>query len=260
MIQLKLASMLCLASALFWGSACQTASYNLSSVYGGNTEINSAFDVDPDEEALAILAPYKAKVESIMSPVIGVSDMDMVAERPESLLSNLVAEVLREASKKHPGMEAEVGLVNVGGLRTSLAKGDITYGHIYRILPFENTLCIVTLTGSQLKQLFENIASTGGDGISGARMVIAKKKLLDVEVNGEPIDENRTYKVATIDYLAEGNDGMTALTLSDEKFQPEGATLRQLFLDYVAALHKQGKKVTSCIDGRITVKEIEDEY
>ena len=181
--------------------------------------------------------------------------MNMTSDRPESLLSNMVADVLRDASAKYLGTKAEVGLVNVGGLRTSLTEGNITYGNIYQILPFENTLCIVTLTGAQLRQLFENIASTGGEGISGARMVISKdRKLVDVKVGGKPIDENRTYKVATIDYLAEGNDGMLAFKLSDERLQPEGATLRQLFLDYVTNLYKQGKKVTSCMDGRITVK------
>lgn len=255
MIRLRTISMLCLTSVLLWGSACHTTTYTLVSVQGGRSEITSVYDVDPDADARAILAPYKAKVDSVMSPVIGVSAMNMDAGRPESLLSNLVADVLREASEQYPGHEAEIGLVNKGGLRTSLAEGEITYGDIYQILPFENTLCIVSLTGAQLKQLFENIASVGGEGLSGARLVISKeKKLLEATVGGQPVDENRVYRVSTIDYLAEGNDGMVALRLSAERFQPEGATLRQLFLDYVANLHKQGKKVTSCMDGRITVK------
>lgn len=217
--------------------------------------MTSVYDKNPDAESVSILAPYKVKVDSVMSPVIGESAMNMVADRPESLLSNLVADVLREASEKYPGKKAEVGLVNVGGLRTSLAEGDITYGDIYRILPFENTLCIVSLTGDQLRRLFENIAAAGGEGISGACMVISKdKKLLDVKVNGMPIDANRMYRVSTIDYLTEGNGGMDVLKDSVEKFQPEGATLRNLFIDYVANLHRMGKKVTSCMDGRITVK------
>jgi len=255
MIQLKNISMFCLASVMFWGSACHTSSYTLVSMHGGRSEITAVYDKNPDARAISILAPYKAKVDSMMSPVMGESAMNMVASRPESLLSNLIADVLREASEKYPGKKAEVGLVNVGGLRTSLAEGDITYGDIYQILPFENTLCIVSLTGSQLRRLFENIAAAGGEGISGVRMVISKdRELLDVKVDGMPIDENRVYRVSTIDYLAEGNDGMVAFRDSIEKFQPEGATLRQLFLDYVANLHKMGKKVTSCMDGRITVK------
>ena len=255
MMQLKTVSMLCLASVLLWGSACHTASYSLVSVQGGRSEITSVYDKNPDKDALLILAPYKAKVDSVMSPIIGESEMNLVAYRPESPLSNLIADVLRESAEIYIGRKADVGLVNVGGLRTSLAEGNVTFGNIYRILPFENTLCIVTMTGAQLRQLFENIASTGGEGISGARMVISKdRKLVDVKVDGKPIDEDRIYKVATIDYLAEGNDGMLAFKLSNERLQPKGATLRQLFLDYVTALHKQGKKVTSYKDGRITVK------
>ena len=145
MIQLKTVSMLCLASVLLWGSACHTASYSLVSVQGGRSEITSVYDKNPDKDALLILAPYKAKV---------------VAYRPESPLSNLIADVLRESAEIYIGRKADVGLVNVGGLRTSLAEGNVTFGNIYRILPFENTLCIVTMTGAQLRQLFENIAST----------------------------------------------------------------------------------------------------
>lgn len=255
MIRLKDVSMLCLLSVLGWGSACRTASYTVVAVQGGRVEMTAAYDEMPDAEALSVLAPYKAKVDSVMSPVIGESAMSMAAGRPESLLSNLVADVLREASEAYPEWKAEVGLVNVGGLRTSLPEGDVTYGDIYRILPFENSLCIVTLTGTQLKRLFENIAAAGGEGLSGARLVIsADRKLLACEVGGKPVEEGRTYRVSTIDYLAEGNDGMSALTGAAARFQPEGATLRQLFLDYVARMHRAGKKVSACMEERITVK------
>ena len=67
---------------------------------------------------------------------------------------------------------ADVGVTNMGGLRTALPEGDITYGNIYEITPFENTLCIVTMNGVLLRELFENIAAVHGEGLSGACLEI----------------------------------------------------------------------------------------
>lgn len=255
MNKMQLLAAACLLSAGTWLSGCRTSSYQLTEVKGGRIEVTSALDANPDSVALAILAPYKAKVDSVMSPVVGVSDMYMEAGRPESLLSNLVADVLRRASYQYPGHEAEVGLVNVGGLRAPLPAGDITYGRIYQILPFENSLSIVEMTGTQLLHLLQNIVTAGGEGISGARIGMRNGELLYAYVGGYPLDENRVYRVATIDYLSEGNDGMTAFKeVTTPFFQPEGATLRKIFLDYVSDRHRWGLTISSALDGRIAEK------
>ncbi len=254
-MRLKRISVLCMVSVLGWGISCQPSSYSLVAVRGGRYEVTSVYDDKPDSAALAILMPYKLMMDSLTSPVVGLSAVSMTAERPESLLSNLVADVLREESEKYAGMKSEIALVNMGALRAALPEGEVTYGDIYQILPFENTINIVTLTGVQLKRLFENIASRGGEGISGVRMLVSPRgELLEFTVDRKPVDEHRKYNVATIDYLVEGNDGMSALTLSSECFQLEGVTLRQLFMDYVADLYRQGRRVSSGMDGRITIK------
>ena len=141
---------------------------------------------------------------------------------------------------------------------TALPEGDITYGNIYEITPFENTLCIVTMNGVLLRELFENIAAVHGEGLSGACLEISGDgKLLDATVAGKEIEDSKEYKVATLDYLAEGNDHMTAFAkVGDaDKLLPEKATVRQLFLNYVNEQTKAGKKIDSKIEGRITVKE-----
>lgn len=253
-IRLKQVCGMALLSGLLLFSACHS-SYELVGTEGTRIEINSRYDVNPDPAAAAILAPYKAKVDSIMSPVIGRSDIAMAAGRPESLLSNLVADVLREYADALPGQSVEIAMTNVGGLRSDLPQGEITYGNVYEVLPFQNALCIVTLTGKDVKQLFSEIALVGGEGISNAQLIISKdKKLVSATVGGKEIKDDALYKVATLDYLAEGNDGMTAFMNAKDKVCPEGATIRQIFLDYVAAQTKKGKALTSKLDGRITVQ------
>lgn len=243
-------------AGLFMFSSCHSG-YSLTSVEGGRLEVTTALDVNPDIAATAILASYQRTVDSIMSPVIGQSARFMDRFRPESELSNLVADILRTSTVNYIGSEADVAITNMGGLRTSLPEGDITFGNIFEITPFENTLCIVTMNGVLLRQLFENIAKVHGEGLSGARLEITKDgQLLSATVGGKEIDDKKEYKVATLDYLAEGNDHMDAFAkVSDaNKMEPENATVRQLFLNYVKEQTKAGKKIDSKIEGRIIVK------
>ena len=137
-----LAMMFLLASC---HSACE-----VTKVEGRMQPMDSTYDVNPDTEAMALLAPYKAKIDSMMYRVVGTAEMSMDKGAPESLLSNLVADVLRGAAAQVLGKPADMGLVNMGGLRNVLTEGAVTCGNIYEILPFENSLCVVTLKGVYL--------------------------------------------------------------------------------------------------------------
>ena len=251
---LKLLSGAALAVALLLTS-CRSA-YEVTKVEGGRVPIDSTWDAKPDVEAIALLAPYKAKIDSVMYRVVGTAEISMDRFRPESLLSNLVADVLRESAAEVLGKSADMGLINIGGIRNSLTEGPVTTENIYEILPFENSLCVLTMKGSVLKQLFENIAARGGEGVSGIQLKISKDgKLLQGSVGGKPIMDDRIYTVATIDYLADGNDGMVAFPQADKRECPEGATLRGLFMKYVEAQTAAGKKITSRMEGRITIED-----
>ena len=201
-------------------------------------------------------AVTRPRMDSVMYHVVGTAEMSMDRFRPESLLSNLIADVLREAAVEVLGKPADMGLINIGGIRNSLTEGDITTENIYEILPFENSLCVLTMKGSAMKHLFENIAVRLGEGVSGIQLEISKDgKLLQASIAGKPVEDDRDYTVATIDYLADGNDGMTAFLQADKRECPDGATLRGLFMKYVEKQTAAGKKVTSRMEGRVVVKE-----
>lgn len=242
-------------AVMFSLTSCHSV-YEVKKVEGRMHPVDSMLEVNQDAEAAALLAPYKMKVDSMMFRVVGTAEMSMDKGSPESLLSNLVADVLRDAAVQVIGKPADMGLVNMGGLRNVLTEGPITCGNIYEILPFENSLCVLVMKGSCLKLLFENIAARGGEGVSGVQLQISgDRKLLRATVAGEPIANDKLYTVATIDYLADGNDGMTALIQAEKRDCPPGATLRGLFMDYVERQTAAGEKVTSRMEGRITVKE-----
>lgn len=245
-----------LALAITLGmSSCKTSQvYQITNIEGDKIEVTSAYDINPSAEASAILAPYKLGVDSVMGEIIGYSAHTLDKYRPESPLSNLVADVLRNAAKDVIGQPADIGLMNIGGVRNILPEGNITVGTVFEILPFENSLCVLSIQGKYVKELMNNIALVKGEGISNVNLVVENGKVVSALVGGEPIDENRMYSLATIDYIADGNDGMKALVKAQNRVCPEGATLRSLFLDFVKEETARGEIIDSRIEGRIIIK------
>ena len=259
-IQSKIISGILLTSAFMLTSCHSTrqaakANYQIDKIEGSMICMDSHWDVHPDGKTVAILNPYKEKIDQMMYEVIGVSDTVMEKGAPESLLSNLVAEVLRQGAGTVLGKPADVGIINMGGLRNILPKGNITVGTVFEILPFENSLCVLTMKGADMKDLIQAIASVRGEGLSGIRMEVTKDgKLLNATIGGNPIEDEKLYTVGTIDYLADGNSHMNAFLQAVKRECPDGATLRQLFLDFVREQTAAGKTISSRLDGRVTVK------
>ncbi len=215
-------------------------------------EVTSELDETPSAEALAFLAPYKEKVDSIMTPPLGLSRVAMKPGRPESLLGNWAADVMVEGSTATGLEPADMGLFNVGGLRNNMPEGIVRRGDIILISPFINYVVVLEMQGKDLLELMRDIASTGGEGVSSSvRMEITREgKLHSCTVGGKKIDPKRTYTVATIDYLAEGNDKMTALKKATKRHDT-GLLARDVMMEYVL----KHRVIDSKMEGRITFRE-----
>ena len=228
--------------------------YTPTKVRAHRIEITSVLDKNIDASVLDFMAPYKAGVDSLTAPVLGEAAMEMTPDRPESLLSNWVADALRQESTRY-GKMADIGLCNVGGLRANMPKGKVTIGDIVEIAPFENKFCMLTLRGSDLLDLFSQIAKSLGEGISGAQLDIsADGKLLSATVGGKAIKPNAKYTLATIDYLAEGNDGLVALKKALKK-RVMSDNVREVYMKYIRRETAAGRKLTAQLEGRINVRD-----
>lgn len=232
--------------------------YQMTGIERTRILVDSRYDAIPNAEAEAFLAPYKHVVDSMMSPKIGKIARYMAAKKPESELSNLLADVLVWAGKKYQEKPV-LGLYNMGGIRAAFSAGDVTYGDVLDVAPFENKICFLTLTGEKLTELFQQIASTGGEALShGVKMVItADHQLKSVTLNGQPIDPKATYRIATIDYLAQGNDRMDALKSKMDVNSPqeESNNLRYIIMDYFREQDQLGKVVDAQVEGRVTIEK-----
>lgn len=236
-------------------SACRTE-YALTGIKGEPVKITSAYDRHPNPETATLLAHYKGKVDSIMLRTIGTSESILTRNKPESPLSNLIADILRESATPYIGKAADVALMNMGGIRNDLPAGEISYGNIFEIAPFENTLCIIKMKGTELLDLFRNIAAVHGEGISGAQLTITSGgELVKVILsNGKEIVPDNDYYLATIDYLAEGNDKMHALKNIPDKQYPSHAILRDLIIKHIETQTRLGKKIQAKTENRIIIQ------
>ena len=237
-------------------AGCAPKHYQLTNVERTRIIVDSRYDLNPDEAAAKFLAPYKRVNDSIMGPIVGQVAHNMHPQRPESDLSNLLADILVWAAKDY-NEQPVLGVYNMGGIRADLTKGDVTYGDVLDVAPFENKICFVTLTGEQLMELFAQIAATGGEGVSkGTELVISQdQKLLSAKLHGQEIDPKAEYRVTTINYLLEGNDKMTAFRKGTNKVAPEEASnnTRFLIMNYFRDKSAKGEVVDSKVEGRIVV-------
>jgi 2',3'-cyclic-nucleotide 2'-phosphodiesterase (5'-nucleotidase family) len=203
----------------------------------------------------AAIAPYKKELDEQMNEAIATSAKELSAYRPESELSNFVSDLLREVAQKYAQKHLNnetiaVSLANNGGLRSSLPKGTITVRNIFELMPFENELVLLQLSGEQLKQMLDAISRRGGEGVSGCRLTIKDDKATAITVLGEAIDNNNSYWVATSDYLASGGDTFHMLAKPQKRVNT-GLKIRDVIISDLKEKNSKGIVIDAKLDGRI---------
>lgn len=193
----------------------------------------------------------------MMNPVVGTVAHDMVADRPESTLSNFLSDVLVWAGESY-GEQPDFAIYNIGGMRSSFVAGNVTVGDVLEVAPFENRICFVTLTGDRVLELFQQIGLQHGEGVSHEVSLVFSKdwQLKSARVNGKDIVPQQKYRIATLDYVSQGNDRMVAFKHATDVNQPESEAnnVRNIIMDYFRNCQRQGITVTREIEGRIKVE------
>ncbi|MCD6449533.1 MAG: 5'-nucleotidase C-terminal domain-containing protein [Thermotogaceae bacterium] len=210
-------------------------------VYKGKDENGNAIyeyqwqKIDPDPLVAAALAGFKALGGKQLDTVIGKSSVLLEKEgvrNRSTALGNLVADAIRWKAN------ADIAFTNGGGIRASILPGDITIRNILTVHPFGNTIYVMKLTGDQIKKIFEYTATLQpGMGawpqISGATVKVKDGKVVEIKINGKPLDPNKVYVFATNNYLAGGGDGYSMLKEWAPKGYDTGFTLAQAIIEYI---------------------------
>lgn len=184
--------------------------------------------------------------------VIGNASHDMVKAYPESELSNWFVDHLMEAVEQRTGKKVDVGIANFGGIRTDFYEGPILKDDVLSMFPFKNYICYVALKGSDLKYWFDFMAENGIQVVGGVNLVVKDHKLVEAKIGGEPLDEDKVYGLATIDFILEGGDGLSLARNAVELIQCDERII-DVMLPYVRKITAEGKNVEYKTDGRVKI-------
>jgi 2',3'-cyclic-nucleotide 2'-phosphodiesterase (5'-nucleotidase family) len=234
------------------GTKAGSESREITRMESRNLAIDSTLSPDPELEAL--IQPYRIDLDDKMSVVIGHAALDLKKGKPEAPLNNFVADLMLKRASREFRQPVNVALTNNGGLRVDIQSGPITLGKIYEVMPFENELVILQMTGAQLITLAKEIGEEGGEAISGMRLEFQDQNLARITVQDQPVAGDSLYYLVTTDYLSgSGRNQFNVLSLAPKTLL--GITLRDAIVDEVKEIQAAGGQVTAQIDGRIVFRK-----
>jgi 2',3'-cyclic-nucleotide 2'-phosphodiesterase (5'-nucleotidase family) len=226
--------------------------------------VHDSSTVDPDPEVAAVVGRYEAAFSKELDVEIGASTTELdsrsaIVRSQEAAIGNLIADAIKASTG------AEVAITNGGGIRGNkqypagvrLARRDILTE-----LPFGNATSMVELAGADLRAALENgvslVESRGGrfPQVSGLKVEFDARapvgsRVVSVQVNGEPLDPARRYKVATNNFMLAGGDGYSAFGKGRVLIGP---TDGKLLANEVMAYVRQRAPVAPRPEGRIVIR------
>ena len=173
--------------------------------------VNKRLDNRIDSLAAEAIKPYRDGLAALMNKKVAKSAIEMPNDGAAML--NLVVDVIKDRGDEL-AKNVDLAITNNGGLRRPLPKGDVTEGEIMTTLPFNNKVEVIEISGKDLQDAFDVMALYGITGVTenvDATFDPVTKKCVKLSINGKPVDPVRTYRLATIDYLANGGDYMVPL-------------------------------------------------
>lgn len=187
---------------------------------------------DRSTEVEALIAPYKAQLDSKMNRQLAVIKTPLLKASPEGSLGNWMADIMAAAARdRFPGTEIAFAATNPGGLRVQeIGAGPLLVSEIYELMPFDNKLVVLDLSGKEVKEFIAHMTNSGGWPVSEDLSADLTSGKLEVLINGTPLDPDARYQVASIDYVANGGSG--AAMLRDKPRRDSEMFLRDILIRY----------------------------
>lgn len=222
---------------LFLISSCSKNNYNLTKIEGKQLSVTEKASETPEIENF--IKPYRDHINKDLDNVLAYcpETLDKSTGKWQTGIGSLMADVCVERGNivfnAREKKNIDLCLLNHGGIRAILPKGNVTTRSAFEIMPFENSLVVMALKGEQISEIASYIIKEKKpQPLSGMTFTITKdNKAKDIMVQDKPLDLNKTYYVATNDYLANGGDSMTFFAKSTQKFDLN-YKLRDVMIDY----------------------------
>ena len=216
--------------------------------------------ISDDATIEKILTPYSGKVRALNVEIGTLEGELKKGGVGAGSLGYFVADGMKVQATAKLGRPVVLAITNAGGLRkNAIPPGQLRASDVFELLPFENALIELELTGAQVLKLLQ-IATGGRDAQAGARIQyrwnsenrpeFISAKLIDAKGHEQEIDNGATYKVVTIDYLLKLGAGSYAILQEGKNVTPLGLTIRDAIMQYVKAETAAGRPVRARLDDR----------
>lgn len=197
-----------------------------------NTYITS--EIQENAEFNKVIAPYKIQVEGKMNEILSHTSVDLNKDGGNSNLGNLLVDFTYEGAnawaEKNLGISVDAAILNIGGIRSTIGEGNITTRNAFEIMPFENEVVIMKMDGKAMEELFNYyLVQQKYNPVSHLYIETENGRVSKGLIGGKPLDLNKTYYVATSDYLAYGGDNMDFFKSGE--IINTGVKLRDLFIE-----------------------------
>ena len=215
---------------------CKNSQPTLTQIEGDQLPITDS--IQPNQEVLDYVAPYRKRIDEEMGAVLAYAPQShSKKDGPyNTAIGNMMADAVFQLSNpvfnKRTGNNIDAVLLNHGGIRSTLNAGDVTMRTAFDLMPFENSVVVVELTSDKVNEMFDYLKSGTAHPISNMQLILDKNnEIKTATINGKPVEEGKTYFIATNDYLQQGGDRMTFFSqpLSMEVLDYK---IRSILVDY----------------------------
>lgn len=194
--------------------SCKNAPLQKAEIDGERIPVDTS--IKADTSISNFIEPYKEHLNKTLDSTISYNPVNLSkdSDNLNSALGNLMADMVMEQAnpifKKRTGHEIDMVLLNHGGIRSNINRGDVTSRTAYALMPFENEIVIAELSGKKVKEMLKYLEKAKtAHPMSGAKITLDKNyRLVNASINGKEIDTSKTYFIATSDYLQQGGDNM----------------------------------------------------
>jgi 2',3'-cyclic-nucleotide 2'-phosphodiesterase (5'-nucleotidase family) len=222
---------------LLFNVSCSKQSYQVSKIEGKRITITDK--ESQNQEIENYIKPYREHINKDLDNILAYcpETLDKSEGKWQTTIGNLMADVTLQRGNivfnAREKKNINICILNSGGIRAILPKGDVTSRTAFEIMPFENSLVVIALKGEQIFELVDYfIATQKPHPLSGITFTISKDKTAkNILTQGKPIEKDAVYYVATNDYLSNGGDNMNFFNKAIQKYDLD-YKLRNVLIDY----------------------------
>ena len=235
----------------FVGLFACNPSYHLTNRTATQIGIDSV-SAPADSSVARFLTPYRQGMDKTMNEVLTRSTGRIEKGQPDGPLNDLLTDALLQQAIQRYGKPIDCSHLNFGGIRNSLPQGAITTGSVFEVMPFDNQLVVLTVTGDMLQQMLNHFAVGNKLVVGGLRAKLRDGKTQSVTfTNGRTLLPTETYTIVTSDYVADGGDNAGFLK-NPIRRESLNYLMRDALIDYFRQQGKSGQPINPTSDGRIS--------